>query len=40
MSLIKPPTEKRQISCDGSVTKNIGADWLNFRTHGHVKKFV
>ena len=34
----RPPVWKSKISCDGSVTKNIGVDCPNFRTHGFLKK--
>ena len=34
----KPLLKNGRISCDGSVTSNIGVDWLNFRTRVFLKK--
>ena len=36
----KPLLKNGRISCDGSVTSNIGVDWLNFRTRVFLKKNV
>ena len=35
-----PRLKNGKISCEGSVARNIGADWLNFKMRGFVKKFV
>ena len=35
-----PRLKNGRISCDGSVTRNIGIDWLNFRTRVFLKKNV
>ena len=33
-----PCLKNGRILCDGSVTSNIGVDWLNFRTRAFLKK--